>query len=120
MLTPEQCQSICNQHDLYWDGRRDEMRQLRNLYMTRFFGSERPVLDTVLRTEVPKAYAVVESYLGSLYAKNPSVEVQADIRGRGNPEVAEATANTYLLTVREQLEDATRLALIYPATLSSG
>ncbi len=115
MLTPEQCQSICNQHDLYWDGRRDEMRQLRNLYMTRFFGSERPVLDTVLRTEVPKAYAVVESYLGSLYAKNPSVEVQADIRGRGNPEVAEATANTYLLTVREQLEDATRLALIYPA-----
>jgi hypothetical protein len=59
---------------------------------------------------------VVESYLGSLYAKNPSVEVQADIRGRGNAEVAEATANTYLLTVREQLEDATRLALIYPCS----
>tara|TARA_R100000654_G_scaffold65853_2_gene93839 strand:+ start:10680 stop:12371 length:1692 start_codon:yes stop_codon:yes gene_type:complete len=115
MLTPEQCQSICNQHDLYWDGRRDELRMLRNLYMTRFFKNDQPVMDGLMRTEVPKAYAVVESYLGSLYAKNPSVEVQADIRGRGNPEVAEATANTYLLTIREQLEDATRLALIYPA-----
>ena len=116
MLTPTQCQAICEQHDLYWDGRRDELRELRNLYMTRFFQQEQPTLDGILRTEVPKAYAVVESYLGSLYAKNPSVEVQADIRGRGNAEVAEATANTYLLTVREQLEDATRLALIYPCS----
>ena len=114
MLTPEQCQSICEQHDLYWDGRRDELRELRNLYMTRFFQTQQPNLDGILRTEVPKAYAVVESYLGSLYAKNPAVEVQPDIRGRGNAEVAEATANQYLLTVREQVEDATRLALIYP------
>ena len=37
-----------------------------------------------------------------------------DLRDRGNPEVAQATANQYLLTIREQLEDATRLALIYP------
>ena len=114
MLTPEQCQSISEQHDVYWNGRRDELRELRNLYMTRFFQTQQPTLDGILRTEVPKAYAVVESYLGSLYAKNPSVEVQPDIRGRGNAEVAEATANSYLLTVREQLEDATRLALIYP------
>jgi hypothetical protein len=67
----------------------------------------------VLRTEVPKAYAVVESYLGSLYAKDPSVVVGADLRGRGNPEVAEATANQFLKSVRQQIEDATRLALIY-------
>ena len=53
-------------------------------------------------------------YLGSLYAKNPAVRVEPDLRDRGNPEVAEATANQYLLTIREQLEDATRLALIYP------
>ena len=66
MLTPEQCQSISEQHDLYWDGRRDELRELRNLYMTRFFQQQQPTLDGILRTEVPKAYAVVESYLGSL------------------------------------------------------
>jgi hypothetical protein len=84
--------------------------------MTDFWRKRDHLIDTVLRTEVPKAYAVVESYLGSLYARNPSVVVTPDLRARGNAEVAEATANQYLLTIREQLEDCTRLALIYPCS----
>jgi hypothetical protein len=91
------------------------MRQLRNLYMTRFFGQSVPPWTASCAPRCPRPTQWLRVYLGSLYAKNPSVEVQPDIRGRGNPEVAEATANSYLLTVREQLEDATRLALIYPA-----
>ena len=92
------------------------MQDLKALYMTDFWREKEGMYDTILRTEVPKAYAVVESYLGSLYARNPSVVVTPDLRARGNPEVAEATANQYLLTIREQLEDATRLALIYPCS----
>ena len=114
MLTPKEIQQICDDHDAYWNHRRDHLRECRAMYMTRFWKKETPYMDNILRTEVPKAYAVVESYLGSLYAKNPSVFVTPDIRGRGNPDVAEATANLYLKTVREQVEDATRLALIYP------
>ena len=117
MLEPSDIRDILEQHDLYWDHRRDRLREMRRLYMTQFWESETyPTLDGILRTEVPKAYAVVESYLGSLYAKNPAVHVEPDLRDRGNPAVAEATANQYLLTVREQLEDATRLALIYPCS----
>ena len=117
MLQPKDIQAILAQHDLYWDDRKSTMREYRQFYMTEFWQREGFTLnDGVLRTEVPKAYAVVESYLGSLYAKNPSVRVEADIRARGNPAVAQATANQYLLTVREQLEDATRLALIYPCS----
>jgi hypothetical protein len=117
MLTPEDVQSIVENHTTYWDQKRDEMRQLRSLYMTRFWSNDSyPTLDGILRTEVPRAYAVVESYLGSLYSKNPTVFVQPDVRARGNPEVAQATANQYLLTIREQIEDATRLALIYPCS----
>ncbi len=116
MLTPAHVADIVGQHDLYWTNRREEMRELRRLYMTDFWAKEENVVEGVLRTEVPKAYAVVESYLGSLYAKNPAVFVQPDVRARGNADVAEATANLYLLTIREQLEDATRLALIYPCS----
>lgn len=117
MLDPSDIQNILEQHDLYWDQRRDKLREMRRLYMTQFWESETyPTLDGILRTEVPKAYAVVESYLGSLYAKNPAVRVEPDLRDRGNPEVAQATANQYLLNVREQIEDATRLALIYPCS----
>jgi hypothetical protein len=115
MLTPGQVADFYTTHCVYWEGKRDQLRELRRLYMTRFWEPESfPAMDGVLRTEVPKAYAVVESYLGSLYSKNPSVFVQEDVRGRGNPDVAEATANQYLLSVRTQIEDATRLALIYP------
>lgn len=116
MLTPAHVSELLAGHDLYWTNRREEMREYRRLYMTQFWDRETMSVEGVLRTEVPKAYAVVESYLGSLYAKNPAVFVQADVRARGNAEVAEATANLYLLTVREQLEDATRLALIYPCS----
>ena len=115
MLQPKDIQAILAQHDVYWDDRKSTMREYRQFYMTEFWQREGFTLnDGVLRTEVPKAYAIVESYLGSLFAKNPSVRVEADLRARGNPAVAQATANQYLLTVREQLEDATRLALIYP------
>ena len=117
MLEPERVSDIVSQHDAYWDSRRSELRELRNLYMTRFWqDNASTMLDGILRTEVPRAYAVVESFLGSLFSKNPSVFVQPDLRARGNPEVAEATANQYLLNVRAQLEDATRLALIYPCS----
>ena len=114
MLKPAEVLAIVAEHDAYWEQRRPRLREMRRLYMTRFWDNEVPRFDGILRTEVPKAYAVVESYLGSLYAKNPSVFVQADLRARGNPEVAQATANQYLHGVREQIEDATRLALIYP------
>ena len=117
MLTPDDVQNIVDTHTVYWEQKRDELRQLRALYMTRFWSNDSyPTLDGILRTEVPRAYAVVESYLGSLYSKNPTVFVQPDVRARGNAEIAQTTANQYLLTIREQLEDATRLALIYPCS----
>ncbi len=96
MLTPAHVAEIVAQHDLYWQNRREELREYRRLYMTDFWESQEVTVEGVLRTEVPKAYAVVESYLGSLYSKNPAVFVQPDLRARGNAEVAEATANLYL------------------------
>ena len=111
-LTPSEVAEIVAGHDQHFDSKRSLYRECRALYLTRFW-RENTYTDNVLRTEVPKAYAVVESYLGSLYAKDPSVVVGPDLRGRGNPEVAEATANQFLKDVRQQIEDATRLALIY-------
>lgn len=115
MLEPKDVRSLLEVHDRYWESCRDDMRLYKRLYMTRYWdASARRAIDGVLRTQVPKAYKMVESYIGSLYSKNPSVVVKPDLRDRGNPEVAAAVANEYLLKTREQLEDATRLALIYP------
>jgi len=117
-MKAEEIQRILAQHDAYWDDQRAELRELKSFYMTRYWKERQSIpygdMSQVLRTELPKAFAVVESYLGSLYAKNPAVICGPDIRGRGNPQVSEATANRYLLSAREQIEDATRLALCFP------
>lgn len=112
MLTPSQVQDILTQHDSYWEGQRADLQDWKRAYMTRFWS--RTQTDMVLRTEVAKTFAVVESYLGALYAKDPAVMVTPDIRARGNPEVAQAVANQALGSFREQVEDATRLSLIFP------
>jgi hypothetical protein len=66
VLSPERISEIVAQHDSYWDHRRGELRELRNLYLTRFWQDNAyPTLDGILRTEVPRAYAVVESYIGA-------------------------------------------------------
>jgi hypothetical protein len=117
MLEPQDVRQILEVHDRYFDAIKDDMRLWKRLYMTKFWDpSSQRAIDGVLRTQLPKAYKVVESYIGSLYSKDPSVRVEADLRDRGNPEVAAAVANQYLGSVREQLEDATRLALIYPCS----
>ena len=117
MLTPLEVRTILEVHDRHWDAVRDDMRLYKRLYMTKFWDPMHSRYTSgVLRTQVSRAYSTVESYIGSLYAKNPAVKVEPDLRDRGNPEVAQAVANQYLLGVREQLEDATRLALIYPCS----
>ncbi len=115
MISPEKCQEYLKGHDDYFESKRAEFRELRAFYLTRWW-EHRSTSSNTLHTEVPRAYAMVESYIGSLYAKDPAVDVQPDLRARGNPEVAEATANQYLAHVRSQVEDATRLALIYPCS----
>lgn len=117
MLTPLEVRTILEVHDRHWDAVRDDMRLYKRLYMTKFWDPMHSRYTSgVLRTQVSRAYSTVESYIGSLYAKNPAVKVEPDLRDRGNPEVAQAVANAYLLSTREQLEDATRLALIYPCS----
>jgi hypothetical protein len=113
-LDPAAVQAIVTQHTSYWDGQRPRMRDYKALYMTNFW--DRDNLDQRVKTEVARAFATVESYIGALFARNPAVLVTPDLRQHGNPEVAEATANQYLVSAREQIEDATRLALIFPAS----
>lgn len=122
MLTPPQIRDIYTAHEAYWRDRREEMRLLKSFYMTDFWrnmGTQTGVQAlwdwrTSGRTERPKGFKVVESHVGSLFAKNPAVKVGPDLRARGNPEVAEATANLWLEDTFEGFENLTRLALIFP------
>lgn len=111
MLSPSQVSAILSAHDAYWERQRPQMRQYHSAYMTRYW-RDQGLAST--RVEVAKAFQVVQSYLGALYARAPSVIVSPDLRASGNPEVAQGVANHWLLGKQPVIEAATVLALVFP------
>jgi hypothetical protein len=101
------------QHTDFWDELRPEMRRYRNAYMTKFYEDVDFLDDTQLRVETADGYATIESLMGSLFTKYPSIEVGPDITGKGDLIVTKEIANNWLKGCREQVESAARMALIY-------
>ena len=113
MITPEVAQYLYEQHNEYWGGLRLEMRRLRNAYMMRYW-ARKDDYDGAILIETSRAYELIESYVASLFVRDPAVVVKPDIRGKGDPSLTQEVANSWLLETRRQIEDALRLSLIYP------
>lgn len=112
-LKPTEFASIFDRHESYWDERRAEMRRMRHAYLMRFWKREGD-FDRELLVETSRAYELVESYVASLFVRDPSVVVKPDIHGHGKPKVSEAVVNRWLRQWRDAIEDGLRLSLIYP------
>ena len=113
MITPKTARTIYEAHNRYWDERRPEMRRMRNAYLMRYWQRSFTYDDNLL-IETSRAYELIESYVASLFVRDPSVVVKPDLRGKGSPELTEDVANYWLLNTRREIEDALRLSLIYP------
>ena len=109
-------QAAVASHAEYWDNQRPLLRKLRALYSTRYWdGVASPVNEAMpYRVETSDAFAFIESFVSTLFTRDPAVEVGYDASAEGSPDVARAAANVFLHRQRESLERATRLALIYP------
>ena len=105
---------VYESHNAYWDTERREMRKLRNAYANRYW--DKAIEPEQVLIEVSRAYEYIEGYVASLFSRNPAVVVKADLRGKGTPAKVQAICNEFLSSIRTQLEDATRLALIYPCS----
>lgn len=119
-LTPSTVQSITGRHKSYWDLQRPELFRLKNCYETRIFSggedsSSRSFNDIGgVVIEVPVGYESVETLMASLFTRQPGVSIRPGIQGTGNAEKASAIINNWTLRNRRIIEDAARLALIYP------
>ena len=109
---------IFSEHQDYWQTKSSEMKKYRDVYQTRFWRQ----LDydaSMIRVETPDGYSYIESYIASLFTRAPAVVVGKDVAANvydgapGNPEAAQAVINRWLFKKREQIENASRLALIY-------
>ena len=111
-------QIIFSEHNDYWQQKSSEMKKYRDVYQTQFWRT----LDydaSMIRVETPDGYSYIESYIASLFTRAPAVVVGKDIAAnvndgvQGNPDAAQAVINRWLFRKREQIENASRLALIY-------
>ena len=104
---------IATEHKEYWKHKTAELKKYRDCYNTRFWEGE-AYEDTMMRVETSDGFAYIEGFIASLFTKNPSVVIGDDLAATGgNADLAQAASNRFLTTQREQLEIASRLALIY-------
>jgi hypothetical protein len=108
--------TVLDEHNHYWDDQRAEMKRYRDVYENRFWQSEY-MDDTMVRVETSDCFSYIEGFIASLFSRNPAVVVAKDSSIiEGNAKMAQAVVNRFLFDKREQLEIASRLALIYPSS----
>ena len=105
---------LLTDHERYWEYNRRDLERYKSLYDTRFWDGRQDD-PTAITIQTQDCYAYVESYLAGLYAKHPAIVLKKGLRGLGDPEKAAAVVNEFLKHAREQIEEASRLALIYPS-----
>jgi hypothetical protein len=70
--------------------------------------------DWGITIQTADAYGYIESFISSLFSRNPGVIFKDGLRQRGDKLIAEHLANDFLVRQRNVIEDASRMALIYP------
>lgn len=119
-LKPQTLAAIASRHKEWWDKQRAELYRLKACYETRIWDDRMGYDDRNftpmegINVEVPVGYETVESIMASLFTRQPGVVIRPGLQGTGSPEKAEALINNWTLRNRRVLEDAARLALIYP------
>ena len=119
-LSPKTMANIAARHKDWWDRQRPELFRLKQCYETRIWDNSNGY-DTRnyspmegINIEVPVGYEHIESIMASLFTRQPGVVIRPGLQGTGSPEKAEALFNNWSLRNRKLIEDAARLALIYP------
>ena len=105
-------------HKEYWEHNRAELQRYKSAYECEFWNNRGANFllhgEQMLNIQTSDAYGYIESFIASLFAKNPSVVLKKGLRNQGNHEKAQAIANDFLQRSRQEIENAARMSLIYP------
>lgn len=118
MRTNEQAvqliRTILTEHEDYFDQLKPQLKRFKNSYENRFWEGQN-VDDGMIRVETADCFSYVEGFIASLFSRSPAVAVGKDpSMTEGNAAMAQEVVNRFLFEKREQIEIASRLALIYP------
>lgn len=107
---------VHSEHNEYWKTQLPELKKYRDAYENKFWASNdtSSIDQTMIRIETSDTFVYIEGFIASLFSKTPAVIIGEDkANSIGNPKLAQTIANRFLYDQREQIENASRLALIY-------
>ena len=107
------------EHQEFWDSQRAELERYKNVYECRFweegsYGMLYGGNNNQMSIQTSEGYGYIESFIASLFAKNPAVVLKAGLKNKGDAVKSQEVANNFLLRCRQEIENSARLALIYP------
>jgi cellobiose-specific phosphotransferase system component IIB len=106
--------TILTEHEEYFDHLRPQLKRFKNSYENKFWEGQQ-VDDSMIRVETADCFSYIEGFIASLFSRSPAVAVGKDpSMTSGNASMAQEVVNRFLFEKREQIEIASRLALIYP------
>tara|TARA_R110002051_G_scaffold152207_1_gene224831 strand:- start:2048 stop:3709 length:1662 start_codon:yes stop_codon:yes gene_type:complete len=113
-MKPRDLQVILDAHELYWGNKRDALVRYKAVYEMDFWDTEKDAGLSQIRIQTSDGYGYIESFQASLFAKNPAVAVKNGVLGKGDAKKSQSIINHFLLNSRNEIENASRMALIYP------
>ena len=119
-MKPSQLKTVCDVHDKYWTDHRKDLYCYKQAYETDFWDKSATygMGDFGITIQTSDAYGYIESFMASLFSRNPGVIFKDGLRARGKKDIAEHLANDFLLRQRTTIENAARMALIYPMSFA--
>jgi len=107
--------TVISEHDNHWSNLRQKMRAYRNIYATEYW-ENRVIgqMNEMLRIEIAEAYAFVEAMQSALFSKYPGVELASEGVDDNQVSALKHVVNKWFRSQRQELERASRLALIFP------
>jgi hypothetical protein len=112
-MKPKELKAILTAHENYWEDQKKQLLRYKAVYEMDFWDEEL-VFDNQIRIQTNDGYGYVESFQASLFAKNPAVALKSGVQGKGNPEKSTKIVNNFLFQARTEMENSSRMAIIYP------
>jgi hypothetical protein len=106
-------QQTTEQHAKFWNEQMPDLKNWRRAYLGQFYeGTEYD--NSQIRIQTSDGYGYIEGYIASLFSKAPAVVVGPDIKPEGDYRIVQEISNRLLFNKSGIIENASRMALIYP------
>jgi len=107
---------LLTDHEDFWQHQSAVLHKYKNAYESKFWDAEL-YDESMIRVETADCFSYVEGFIAALFSRSPAVVIGDDVAlAQGDPDLAQAAVNRFLHDQREQLEIASRLAIIYPSS----